>query len=349
MSSRILWGSALLIASGACGSDSSVTANMGSVQLALASTGPDGARYEFVDAIAEVGLENGTTRIPLAGSESTVQVTLPTSDSASLRILDDEGPASANNSLTLTRTAPDGSQTSVEGYLLGPTMPHTFTVESSGVHSVALRVEVASVGDITFDAGRLDVTLQVTNGTAGSPARLNAQGPVSFSGQIFGDTASPLLRDQTNFAAAGDLHTSLAATLTTPFELLTQDYACAIGTAAGLSTTSAHAGWRAFIADLGPDARVEFCISNQPSGDQISVLARREAVASPQLDMPSGAYIWLQATTTLNQEVFDGVNLRLSQLTQPVTLGSVGSYGSGSTGFLFQNFGQGALTLTFSP
>jgi hypothetical protein len=145
------WLLALLVMGCSGAEPSSPRGDLGSLSLALAATGPDGALYRLREAVIDV-----------AGPTPAV-VETETDASATVRSL---SAAPGNYTITLTpgwrfeRVDPTFGNVAVDATLVSAN-PQQAHVSPAATTRVGLRFTVAGLGDVVLDPGQLDIGIEV--------------------------------------------------------------------------------------------------------------------------------------------------------------------------------------------
>jgi hypothetical protein len=171
----------------------------GTLSASLVAAGSDGASYRFPSGTSMLfcpaaGGVCGT--VQLDGPESQVSATLPTGAYQVLRF----NPTNPPNQLLRTL---GGVTTTVSAALLN-SQPITFSILKDQTTVLALHFQVNSVGDVTFDAGKLVVTVDVTQNDVGTGSFVIGRGTLNVSSVAFDPSANQEAR-QLLAASPGDM------------------------------------------------------------------------------------------------------------------------------------------------
>lgn len=290
----------------------------GSVTVALATTGSDGATYQFPSG-TELETVNGSGFngfFPIDGSETVLTETIPVGLYQAFLITPNGSP------LQLVRTLNGMSQT-VPATWTDP-QPFNFTVMQNMTTPIVLHFSVAGLGDITFQVGRLQVSIDVNSTTTTMPTG----GQESATMTINSQTLAPGLGLETPLGlAVGEVDAvSISISLTGPFTQQTNGFVCAFGTLSAISAPTSSAAFTALVEELAgtPASFVSLCIFDAGTNDfvELTVVRFGAAPADQQAFLPGSNYQFSSFLEFQAGDIFDGTTLRLSELAGPITLDS---------------------------
>jgi len=350
VSMAVLTGVAVLAGCGKASTGSN--APSGSVTVALATTGSDGATYQFPAGTSlEVFSSNGFFgSFPIDGAETVLSEMVPVGPYQAQLAFPSNGP------VQLVRTLNGMSQTVAATW--SDPQPFTFTIFQNMTTPVVLHFSVVGLGDVTFQIGRLLVSIDVNATTTTMPTGAQQSGVVTVSTQ----TIVPGFGLETPLGlTVGEVDSeSISVSLTAAFQPSSPGVACATGTLSAISAPMSSAAFTALVEELEgtPAASVSVCVFDEGTTDIVTLEPARfgAAPADQQAFLPGSNYDFIAFVQFTVGDVYDGTTLKLSQLGVPIALGS----GNGaiwehlifdfdtnqSLEFSFGNIGSGTFQLT---
>jgi hypothetical protein len=307
-----LTGVAVLAACGENSTGANVTS--GSVTVALATTGSDGATYQF-SAGTVLEAFNSTTGFnaffPIDGAETVLTETLPAGSYQAF--LDAPG------TLQLVRTLNGTSQTLAATWT--DSQPFTFGIMQDMTTPIVLHFSVVGLGDITFQVGRLQVSIDVNSTTTTMPTGSQESATLAISRQ----TIAPGLGLEAPLGlTVGETDgEGISVSLTGPFKQESPGFVCASGTLNGFSTTASSASFSALLEEVGtPASGASVCVFDGGTTDvvEFQVANLGAAPADQQAFLPGSNYEFIVQVEFNVGDVYDGTTLKLSQLGGPITL-----------------------------
>jgi hypothetical protein len=246
----------------------------------------------------------------------------------------------------------NGQVSIVPATLLNPT-PIQFDVAAGGTTSLALSFRVQGVGDITFNVGNVNITLNVSEqvNATGSQMRLVEGGIIQNA------NLDPSLSAQAQALLAvspGEMFSySLAFQLTGPWHLSGPTSVCANGTIVSL-TASGTAGFAARMSQV-VGAGGQACVFDIPGNDQVSIGALTFTTPSDQVAALPGSYMFNFFADGYGGDVFNGTTFQQSLFEGPRAHGfgtfhhSITDQSTGTVVGLMENISNMNLTIQILP
>lgn len=312
----------------ACGepaaSDSEQTlGEVGTLQLALSATGPDGATYALpADAVLTVERADASmvpVRLDLQDPQATsLRVPLAPGDYvATLEQL-----VNARGEILLSRQL-GGTTQEVSAELLSAN-PVAFTIASGAVESLPIRFALATLGDVVFDVGTLDVQVGLQDSATPGQAR----GFVGDLGQAFvihsysQSPFGPILGELNQLPQGASVSMHYEVARAGSWELSPHEI-CAPIEARTFNVPESFAMSVLFNEPLGGTGRI--CFADAETGGTVRISLQRQGPAlNPGLANELGRDIDLRVTLEGRADhafVADG-KLSLTELGAPITLSS---------------------------
>jgi hypothetical protein len=302
-----------------CG-DNSTRSNVpsGSMTVALATTGSDGATYQFPTGTS-LETFNSTTAFsaffPIDGSETVLTETIPAGAYNAFL-------SNPSGSPQLVRTLNGVSQTVAATWT--DSQPFTFNIMQNMTTPIVLHFSVVGLGDITFQVGRLQVSIDVNSTTTTMPTSGQESATITIGGQ----TILPGLGLEAPLgltAGEVDAH-AISVSLTGPFTQESPGFVCATGTLSVLSTTTSSAAFTSLAEEVGgtPASFGSVCVFNAGTIDVVEFEVARFGVApaDQQAFLPGSNYQFFDQVEFDMTGIYDGTTLKLSELEGPITLNS---------------------------
>jgi hypothetical protein len=311
--------SAPLLLTGCSNADQGeVAEDGGEVQLALTTTGPDGAVYGFPDqTYLQLTTATSNEWIPLWGSDTVLSKTLPAGAySASIYF--------QNGNVELTRT--DGTVTSVVGAEWTNPQPVTFNIVKGQTTPLAMHFSVDTLVDLVFDTGTLQVIADVVEQDTEQPATARVSGSTNLWYEVYGD-------DTAAYATALDVDQGVELALsigfhaTGPWQQFGSYSVCQPGTvtdASGGSSPGLDLRLRQLVGGVA-----NLCVYETGAQDQVSLYPSNygPAPVGQELFLPDAAYGFYGGFYGyVSSDIYDGTTLKQTEL-QNATL---------SNGFFYQ-------------
>ena len=311
----VLTGVAVL---GGCGNASTGSnGRSGSVTVALATTGSDGATYQFTSGTF-LETFNSTTGFnaffPIDGAETVLTETVPVG--AIQRVPEHPGGAP----LQLVRTLNGMSQTVAATWT--DSQPFTFNIMQNLTSPIVLHFAVVGLGDITFQVGRLQVAIDVSSTTTTMPTTSQESATLAISSQ----TLAPGLGLETPLGlTVGEVdrrvdHPALTGPSAEQSGVrLRQRHA-----ERDSSAPSSSAAFSALVEELTgtPASGASICVFDDGATDIVELEVARFGVApaDQQAFLPGSNYEFFGLVEFDAGDIYDGTTLKLSQLEGPITL-----------------------------
>jgi hypothetical protein len=293
------------------------------VQVALATTGSDGASYQFPPG-TQLDLFNNNTgffgNFAIDGTETALTETVPIGSYTATLSFPSNGP------VQLVRTSGGTSTTVAATWTDG--QPYTFGVGLNVTTPIILHFSVVGLGDITFQVGKVQVSIDVNSTTTQMPGSGSQSGTIANSFQSF--AAGLGLETPLGLTNGESDSEAVAFTVTSPFSLEATGFACASITPTSI-TSSSPSNTNAFNALMqefvGPGGFASLCVQDQGTNDAVLLeIFRNGAAPSNQVSFLSGGNYQFGMFIQFNAgDVFSGSTLKLSQIAGPLTLNTATS------------------------
>ncbi len=306
--------------SDAGGEKPSEAQTVGTVEAALSTVGSDGATYQFLSGTnLVITTATSSESYAIDGPDTIFNKQLPVG-SYNLEISwPFMGPAQLLRTEGMTSTVVDAIWTDSH--------PIPFTITQDTTTPIVLHFNVKGLGDITFDVGRLQVTIDVIQETVEEAAQIRESGSVNFYAENYADPLSA-------YAAALDVDTGVDIGQALYFGASGDwvqsgsQWVCKTGYMAALGYGSTGL-FNRIIQTAGGDASV--CIQDVGSNDWLYINFFRYGPAPSEQAayLPDPNYSFnLYAQFPLGMDVYDGETLQQSLLTEwtPVDPGNFGHY-----------------------
>ncbi len=280
----------------------------GTLSAALAATGSDGANYEFPAGTYLIMTNSSWSQgFPLDGPSTIFTQQLPVgSYQLSLSF----------PSFTPTFVRTEGSSTSVVDAVWTDSSPISVDIIDDTTTPVVLHFHVEGLGDLVFDTGKLQVTLDVIEEDVSEAGMIKEEGPINLFGDYYADPMA---------AYATELHVDLNVdTWQALWMSATSDWAqlgvaavCKNVSMAALGYSSSAVGNR-LLELVGGSAQV--CIYDGGTTDTLVLTLWNNAPApfEQQWFLPDASYnfnLYIQGEVG---DVYDGETLQQSLLTEPL-------------------------------
>ena len=299
----------------ACASDPQreEVGSLGSIQAALAATGPDGATYALpaTATLTLVGSASSST-IPLATGASTQSFLLPSGSYAATLA---PGVADAAGGWELTRSGGGGA--TVVAATMADAMPVSLTIAAGQTTSVVFHFLIDGLGDVTFGAGTADTGVAVDAG-AFPVSTAEVSGKALLATETLG--GPPSLSRALTFA--GTMPLTYAVTLTrTGAWTFASAQACAPVQVTAASSRATNSALAALVVEVtNGDGDLCFADGTQQGEFQLHVSRTgASSTAAMTAALPGGGTFAL-ALTGYAPEVLAGTSLRLASLPEPFTV-----------------------------
>ena len=294
---------------------------LGSLDMAVQTTGPDGATYRITDQTLFT-VRNADysfyDRLRVEGTQPLQSFSLPPdaywADITSLR---------SDGSFELERS--DGTQTQLVSARYVGVSPNPFSITARSTTALTLPFRVADIGDVTFDVGQLIVNVDVDiENTSPTTGQLSMQGAAVDEQTFAGE-----LESVTDYALPSNasVDQTWAWQITGPFSLRGVGRVCApieITTA-----TSNQPAWLDLTQIVSGSAGT-LCVTDGVYGDTVSVAVRRFAdLTGTNLGthLTGSSYeVLSDLTAYLPGTVLEGETLHLDQLVDAMSQGDAYAY-----------------------
>ena len=277
----------------------------GAIDLALETTGADGAVYGFpIGTYLSAVTATSSEWIPLWGSEAVLSKTLPVGAySVSLYF--------ENDDVRLTRD--DGTAVSEVSAAWTNQQPVTFTIAQGQTTPLALHFSVETLVDVVFDTGTLQVITDVVTVDTEQPGSARISGTTSLLEESYGDTTAP-------YATALDVDLGVDSAFAIGFQStgdwqqLSSTMICQSGTISDASSPGS----------VGLDLRMaqfvggvaSLCVFENGASDQLSLYPSNYAAppAGQETFLPDTQYGFYGGFSVLIGDVYDGTTLKQTEL-----------------------------------
>ncbi len=312
----VVAGVAALIGCGEPGSTGSSLPS-GAMAVALVTAGADGASYTFPFG-TRLELLNTSTgfmeALQLDGNESMLTETVPVGNYTASLFLLNNAPVQLVRSLNGTSHTVPATWTDAQ--------PFTFMIAHNMTTPIVLHFSVVNLGDVTFQSGALQVSVDVSSTTSTMPTSAQETGVIAIQSQTI---ASGVGLETPLGLTLGESDTqSLTWSMTGPFIQLSPQESCATGALITDSASMSSTGFSALVKEIaGPGNVVSVCVENATrAGDSVFVSATRKGAAptDQQSFLPGTNYEFDLDVIFNPGEIYDGVTLDLSVLGGPITL-----------------------------
>ncbi len=291
----------------------------GRATLALQTTASDGASYRFA-AGSLLGLYGPTgdglfTALALDGTETTVTVTLPIG-SYTVKLINPGGRAPL-----LVRTLNDVSQTLPATW--NDPQPVMVSIVENMTTPLTLHFSATGLGDVTFQTGRLQTSIDVSPKT--TTMANHGLASLTFTGGEQSIAAGLGLETALGLVAGERDSGTLTFDLISPFAVTRPEVACAKITATWTSSPSASAAFGALMAEEGDTGTAgHICVGDDGANDWIQVVWFRNGAApvDQRAFLRGTNYSFGVNITVALDNIFDGTTFQQSQLATPITLGA---------------------------
>jgi hypothetical protein len=226
-----------------------------------------------------------------------------------------------NGPVQLVRTSNGTTATVPANWTDG--QPFTFGVGLNVTTPIVFHFSVVGLGDVTFQVGRVQVSIDVNSTTTQMPGHGSQSGTFAVSSQQL--TAGLGLEAALGLTVGEMDSEAVAFDVTGAFSLAGPGFACAPITTTSITSASPSNSnaFNALMQEL-PGAGVfgSLCVQDQGTDDFIIIeLFRNGAAPDNQLSfLPGGNYQFALFITLTNGDVFNGNTLKLSQIGGPIPL-----------------------------
>ena len=290
----------------------------GNVTMALQTTASDGATYRF-PAGSLLGLfgpsSNGLfTSFPLDGTETAVTAALPIG-SYTVKVINPGGASSS-----LIRTLNDVSQTLPATW--NDPQPVMVNIVENMTTPLTLHFSVTGLGDVTFETGRLQASIEVSPTT--TTMANHGQVSLTFTEREQSIAAGFGLETPLGLLAGENDGGSLTLDLISPFAVTRPEVACARISATWVTSPSASAAFGALMEEEGVTGTGgHICVGDDGANDWIQIVWFRNgaAPADQQAFLRGTNYAFGANLTVTLGDVFDGTTFQQSKLATPITVG----------------------------
>jgi hypothetical protein len=273
----------------------------GSLDLALTTTGADGAVYGFPDqTYLEVSTATFSEWIPLwTSTETLLSKTLPAGAYTATLIFQ-------NGTPELTRT--EGMTTTTVGAEWTNPQPVSLTVVKGQTTPLALHFSVDSLVDLVFDTGTLNVIADVVEEDAEQPQSATVSGTTNIDYEVYGDSTA-------TYATALDVDSGVDLAFAMGFHAngAWQQYGsssvCQPGTLVS-GSSSGSAGLDLRLRQL-IDGQAYLCVNELGASDQISLFPSNYGLPpmGQETFLPGAAYSFYGGFYAYVGDIYDGTTL----------------------------------------
>jgi len=301
------------LATGCSGGPQQEEASTGTLSAALVTQGSDGATYQFpTGTFIDLRLQGATFFSDFfsldAPNETLVSRRIPAG--SYVATLTYNGMSGAYQ---LQKT--QNGQVSLVSATLLNTSPMTFDIASGGTTSLALSFRVQGLGDVTFNVGNINITLNVSEqvNATGSQMRLNEGGVIQNASL----DPSLSMEAQTLLAVSpGDMFNyTVAFQLSEPWHLTGPTSICATGTVVSI-TMPGGTGFAARMSQM-IGAGGQACVFDIPGNDQVSIVANTFTTPPDQVSALPGSYMFTFGADGYGGDVFNGTTFQQSLFEGP--------------------------------
>ena len=247
---------------------------LGTVEMAISTTGPDGATYSLSPSTYLALAQNGAlvTCRQLASTPTQTldlpagayQAALSLSQTCAGTVFGPSDAGSSGKSFTLTRTT-DGGFTSVPALLQNPTQ--NLTVAAGGTASLVFSFSIEQLGTVTMGTGA--TTVSIATGDAGvtvAPTKGTLTEPLVTVSELSGPAGMPAVDALLSPSCSPNVTVSLGSLST--FVANANDQACATFIPLITASGSVSVGYAALLQELSaPGASGTLCFID-PNGQQ---------------------------------------------------------------------------------
>jgi hypothetical protein len=289
----------------------------GGVTVALATTGSDGANYQF-PAGTFLELSNTSTgffgNFQIDGTETVLTEMVPIGSYQASLFFSNNGPVQLVQTLNAMSQTVPATWTDPE--------PVTFSVVQNMTTPIVLHFSVVGVGDVTFQLGRVQVSIDV-NATTSTPNNGQESGTVTVASQ----SITPGFGLETPLGLTlGEVDgESITMALTAPFAPTSPQVACANGTLTAASAPMSSSAFTFLVEELsGTPNSALVCVVDNGATDFVDLEVFRvgTAPADQQSFLPGSNYDFFGLVQFSVGDIYDGTTLKLSQLGSPIALSS---------------------------
>jgi hypothetical protein len=308
MAAALVVGAPLVLAGCSDASTESPAERTGSIAAAISTTGADGATYSFPEG-AYLYVQQGAfgEYFSLSGEGTTLTLDLPVG-TYTLGLYYDSG------SVQLERTLA-GTTSLIEADWTDPS-PLGFSIAEGATTPVVLHFDVEALGDVTFDTGNLEVSLDVDTDVGAEAGELDESGTFTFTDSQFADPSAEYAS-----ALSVDLGVEYAQSLnidaTSDWAFISSSTICKSGDLLA-ATSSSDGGLARRLAQLtgSGSSFTQVCVYDYGETDLVTFYASRagEAPAEQQGFFPGTGYQFVLYVGAYVGDVFDGTTLKQGSL-----------------------------------
>jgi hypothetical protein len=278
---------------------------VGTIKLALQTTGADGATYAFpADAYLVVTGSVFTDYLSLYGSDTTLNRTLAAGTYTATLYF-------GSGSTVLQKTE-GGVTTTVNATWTNP-QPVTFTITKGQTTPIALHFTVKGLGDVVFDTGTLAITADVQKESSSTFSTATAAGTTNlYYSKNADDTAAYATNLQV--AQSVDLPISFTYTSTSAWSQVSSNAVCQSGTLSATSS-SGSPGLIARLEELA-GASAWFCVNDYGANDYVGISFSKYGAPPPDQAsfLADPNYGFYAGISFYAGDVYDGTTLKQTAL-----------------------------------
>ncbi len=308
MATALVVGAPLVLAGCSDASTESKEERTGSVSAAISTTGADGATYSFPEG-AYLFVQQGAfgEYFSLSGEGTTLTLDLPVG-SYTLDLYYESGAVQLERSLA-------GSTTVIAADWTDPA-PLAFSIAEGATTPVVLHFDVEALGDVTFDTGNLEVSLDVDTDVGAEATELDESGRFTFTDSQFADpTADYALKLALDLDV--DYPHRLEIDATSDWEFISSSTLCKSGELVA-ATTSFDGALESRLEQLvgSGSSFTQVCVYDYGDTDLVTFYTSRsgEAPAEQQGFLPGTSYQFVLYVGAYVSDVFDGTTLKQGSL-----------------------------------
>ncbi len=309
-----------LAAVGCAGGDGATEQPLGSIDLAVQTTGPDGATYRLTGATVlwvQTPDYAFSDALRIDGAQPVQNFDLPPNDYVANVVS-----TLPDGAFEIERS--DGTQTELLHARYLGVNPTPFSIVADRSTSLTLPFSVSDIGAVTFETGHLAVDLNVDFDSE-APNR----GQVTLnSARIDAQTFGGALTDAEEYVAPSNASVTQTSAwdITGPFALTGNRRACA--PIVFTSSVTSEPEWGDLIAAV-PGSVGQLCVIDDTYGDRLIIESRQhpDFQGLPIADLLAGSdyEVLTSVTGNLPPTVFDGTTLHLDQLANAASQGDLNS------------------------
>lgn len=282
-----------------------VTEAGGTVELALSTTGADGAVYGFPESTyLQLNTTNFSEWVSLTGSETVLSKELAAGEyTASLWFLD--------GNVQLART--EAGSTSLVDAEWTNTQPIALSIVDGQITPLTLQFSLDNLGAVAFETGTLQVVAEVDVREAEQATGAVVSGATNLTYEEYADGTAA-------YATALDVDQGVDLAFSMGFQASTDWYQTGTSTVCQSGTLAEAASDNGAALDLRMEQLIgssaTLCVTNQGAADDVSLSSNRYGAppAGQEVFLPDGEYGFYGSFHGTVGDVFDGATLEQREL-----------------------------------